>query len=149
MRRLSRLRTNHNGERGAVSIIVALLLVALLGFGAVAVEFAILAPVLVMLLLGIMEFGRAYNAQASLSAGAREGVRVMAVSKDPTAARTAAKIAAVSLKPALTDANVSFSPTTCTSGAQVTITITYSLSTLTGIAGPFTLTGKGAMLCGG
>ena len=117
--------------------------------GAVAVEFAILSHVLVMLLLGIMEFGRAYNAQASLSAGAREVVRVMAVSKYPTAERTSAKIAAVSLKPALTDANVSFSPTTCTSGAQVTITITYSLSTLTGIAGPFTLTGKGAMLCGG
>ena len=47
--------------------------------GAVAVEFAILAPVLVMLLLGIMEFSRAYNAQASLSAAAREGVRVMAI----------------------------------------------------------------------
>ena len=28
-----------------------------------AVEFAILAPVLIMLLLGIMEFGRAYNVQ--------------------------------------------------------------------------------------
>ena len=32
--------------------------------GAVAVEFALLAPVLVMLLLGITEFGRAYNAQS-------------------------------------------------------------------------------------
>ena len=32
--------------------------------GAVAVEFALLAPVLVMLLLGITEFGRAYNVQS-------------------------------------------------------------------------------------
>jgi Flp pilus assembly protein TadG len=117
--------------------------------GAVAVEFAILAPVLVMLLLGIMEFGRAYNAQASLSAAAREGVRVMAVSNDPAAARTAAKAAAVSLKPALADANISFGATTCTPNAQMTITITYNLSTLTRIAGPFSMTGKGAMLCGG
>ena len=117
--------------------------------GAVAVEFAILAPVLVMLLLGIMEFGRAYNAQSSLSAAAREGVRVMAISNDQTAARTAAKNAAVSLKPGLTDANISFGATTCTSAAQMTITITYNLSTMTGIAGPFTMTGKGAMLCGG
>ena len=64
--------------------------------GAVAVEFALLAPVLVMLLLGIMEFGRAYNAQISLSSAAREGVRVMAIGNNPTAARTAAKNAAVS-----------------------------------------------------
>jgi Flp pilus assembly protein TadG len=117
--------------------------------GAVAVEFAILAPVLVMLLLGIMEFGRAYNAQASLSAAAREGVRVMAISNDQAAARAAAKNAAFALAPALTDANISFGGVSCTSGAQMTITISYNLTTMTGIAGPFPMSGKGAMLCGG
>lgn len=122
--------------------------------GAVAVEFAIVAPVLVMLLLGIMEFSRAYNAQASLSAAAREGVRVVAITGNQTAARSAAKAAAVSLKPGLQDANISFGapcPSTVSTGTspQATITITYSLSTLTGIAGPFTMTGRGAMLCGG
>jgi hypothetical protein len=39
--------------------------------------------------------------------------------------------------------------TTCTAGNQVTLTITYNLSTMTGIAGPFPITGKGVMLCGG
>ena len=123
--------------------------------GAVAVEFAILAPVLVMLLLGIMEFGRAYNAQASLSAAAREGVRVMAISNNSVTARTAAKNTAVSLKPLLVDTNITFKnldiPTSssCTSGTRISITITYSLTTLTGIAGPFSMTSKGAMLCGG
>ncbi|WP_426996564.1 TadE/TadG family type IV pilus assembly protein [Pseudarthrobacter sp. N5] len=117
--------------------------------GAVAVEFALLAPVLIMLLLGIMEFGRAYNVQASLSSAAREGVRVMAISNDKTAAGTAAKNAAVSLSPALTNANISFGGDPCTPGAQITLTITYTLSTITGIAGPFPMTGKGVMLCGG
>ncbi|MEV7131410.1 TadE/TadG family type IV pilus assembly protein [Arthrobacter sp. NPDC093128] len=117
--------------------------------GAAAVEFAILAPVLVMLLLGITEFGRAYNAQASLSSAAREGVRVMAISNDQAAARTAAKNAAVSLKPALTDANISFGTASCAPNVQMTITISYNLSTMTGVAGPFPMTGKGAMLCGG
>lgn len=117
--------------------------------GAVAVEFAIVAPILVMLLLGIMEFSRAYNAQASLSTAAREGVRVMAISKDVSAAKTAAKNAAVSLQPGLTDANITFGGTTCPTGTQMTITITYNLSTMTGIAGPFAIKGKGAMLCGG
>ncbi|GAA5193256.1 hypothetical protein GCM10023346_17580 [Arthrobacter gyeryongensis] len=117
--------------------------------GAVAVEFAILAPLLIMLLLGIMEFGRAYNVQVSLSNAAREGVRVMAISNDQTAAKTAAKSAAVSLNPQLADTNFTFSPTSCTSGAQMSVTIKYTLSTLTGIAGPFPMQGVGVMVCGG
>lgn len=122
--------------------------------GAAAVEFAIVVPVLVALLLGIMEFSRVYNAQAELSAAAREGVRVLAVTGNQTTARSAAKNVAVSLNPSLQDSNISFGspcPSTASTGTspQATITITYSLSTLTGIAGPFTMTGKGAMLCGG
>ena len=117
--------------------------------GAVAVEFALLAPVLVMLLLGITEFGRAYNAQVTLSSAAREGVRVMAIGNSPTAARTAAKNASSALKPALTDANITISPAACSTGTQVTLKITYSLPTMTGIAGPLTMEGKGVMLCGG
>ena len=117
--------------------------------GAVAVEFALLAPVLVMLLLGITEFGRAYNAQVTLSSAAREGVRVMAIGNSPSGARTATKNSATALKPGLADTNITISPTTCNAGTQVTLTITYSLSTMTGIAGPFTMEGKGVMLCGG
>ena len=117
--------------------------------GAVAVEFALLAPVLVMLLLGITEFGRAYNAQVTLSSAAREGVRVMAIGNSASAARTAAKNSATALKPGLSDTNITISPATCTAGTQVTLKITYSLSTMTGIAGPFTMEGKGVMLCGG
>ena len=117
--------------------------------GAVAVEFALLAPVLVLLLLGIMEFGRAYNVQVSLSSAAREGVRVMAITNNPTGARTAVKNAAVAVQPALTDSNITVTPNVCTSGTQVTVKVSYSLSTLTGIAGPFPLEGTGVMLCGG
>ncbi|MBT2552939.1 TadE/TadG family type IV pilus assembly protein [Arthrobacter sp. ISL-5] len=117
--------------------------------GAVAVEFALLAPVLVMLLLGIMEFGRAYNAQASLTNAAREGVRVMAINNSQSDARTAAKNAAGPLNPPLADGNVTFGAASCVVGSQMTVTISYSLSTMTGIAGPFAMTGKGTMLCGG
>lgn len=117
--------------------------------GAVAVEFALLAPVLILLLLGIMEFGRAYNVQASLTNAAREGVRNMAINNSQATARTAAKNASVQLGPALTDGNIAFSATDCIAGSQMTVTVSYSLSTVTGIAGPFTMTGKGTMLCGG
>jgi Flp pilus assembly protein TadG len=117
--------------------------------GAVAVEFALLSPVLIMLLLGIMEFGRAYNVQISLTNAARESVRSMAINNNQTVAKTAAKNAATQLRPALADGNITFSGTTCAVGSQMTVTISYSLSTMTGIAGPFAMTGKGTMLCGG
>jgi Flp pilus assembly protein TadG len=117
--------------------------------GAAAVEFAILAPVLITLLLGTMEFGRAYNAQITLTNAAREGVRVMAVSNSQPSARAAARNAAVVLIPALRDSDVTFSAANCTTDAQMTVTINYTLSTVTGIAGPFAMTGKGVMLCGG
>lgn len=117
--------------------------------GAAAVEFAIVLPVLLTLLLGIMEFGRAFNTQISLTNAAREGVRVMAISNDPIAARAATKNAAVSLNPALVDSNITFSQPSCLPTQQMTVTINYTLGTITGFAGPFALTGKGVMLCGG
>jgi Flp pilus assembly protein TadG len=117
--------------------------------GAVAVEFALLVPVLILLILGIIEFGRAYNVQATLTNAAREGVRAMAINNSQSAARTAAKTATAQLKPSLADSNVSFSASTCVVGSQMTVTISYNLSTMTGIAGPFAMTGRGTMLCGG
>jgi Flp pilus assembly protein TadG len=102
-----------------------------------------------MLILGIMEFGRAYNAQITLTNAAREGVRAMAINNTEASARTAAKAASTQLTPALTDGNIAFSAASCTVGSQMTVTVTYNLSTLTGIAGPFAMTGKGTMLCGG
>jgi Flp pilus assembly protein TadG len=117
--------------------------------GSAAVEFAILLPLLLMLVLGTIEFGRAYNAQITLTNAARDGVRVMAINNDPSGARTAAKNAAGSVSSTITDANITISPGTCSKDKQVTVTIKYNLATMTGIAGPFPMTGKGVMLCGG
>ena len=47
--------------------------------GAAAVEFALVVPILLVLLLGIIEFGRAYNVQISLTHAARETARTMAI----------------------------------------------------------------------
>ncbi|MFJ6001421.1 TadE/TadG family type IV pilus assembly protein [Arthrobacter sp. NPDC092385] len=123
--------------------------------GAAAVELALLLPILLLLLLGIMEFGRAFNAQATLTGAAREGVRVMSISRSPSEARASAIVAGGSLNPALTAPNIAISvpeatsANPCPSGSTATVTITYTLGSLTGIAGPFGLTGKGVMLCGG
>jgi Flp pilus assembly protein TadG len=127
--------------------------------GAAAVEFALLMPILIMIILGIMEFGRAYSVQMSLTNAAREGVRSVAISTVEEDALIATINAAPTLNPLLDDTDVDFdyeaipattpSPTECSPGRQVTVTVTYSLGTMTGIAGPFAMTGTGTMLCGG
>jgi Flp pilus assembly protein TadG len=117
--------------------------------GAAAVEFALLLPLLLMLVLGTIEFGRAYNAQITLTNAARDGVRVMAIDNNPTSAKTAAQYAAASVSSTIPASDITLSTNTCSTGTQVTLTIKYNLSTITGIAGPFPMTGKGVMLCGG
>ena len=127
--------------------------------GAAAVEFALLAPVLIMVLLGIMEFGRAYNVQISLTNAAREGVRVMAINNSEANAKAAAKNVAGVLNPGLKDEKIVFKyqaapaatpiPTACAANVQVTVTIDYTLTTMTGIAGPFAMRSTGTMQCGG
>jgi Flp pilus assembly protein TadG len=117
--------------------------------GAAAVEFAILLPLLLMLVLGTIEFGRAYNAQITLTNAARDGVRVMAIAKTPTEAKNAARTAAASVSTTIPISDVTLSTEVCPTGTQVTLTIKYKLSTITGIAGPFPMSGKGVMLCGG
>lgn len=117
--------------------------------GAAAVEFALLLPLLLLLVLGTIEYGRAYNAQITLTNAAREGVRVMAIGNDPVAAKDAAKTAAAPLSTTIPTSDITLSTEVCSTGNQVTLTINYNLSTITGIAGPFPLKGKGVMLCGG
>ena len=49
--------------------------------GASALEFAIIAPVLLLLLFGMIEFGFIFQAQLALTHGAREGARLASVGK--------------------------------------------------------------------
>lgn len=49
--------------------------------GAAAVEFALVLPLLLLLISAIIDFGRLYFDQAALSGAAREGVRLVALGK--------------------------------------------------------------------
>jgi Flp pilus assembly protein TadG len=118
--------------------------------GASAVEFALVVPVLLILLIGIIEYGRVFNTQLQITAAARESVRVMAIQKQPATAKAAALAAAPGLSPALTAANVQVSPSSCSSTTDVTVTITYSVSLVSGLfTNAIPLTGKAVMRCGG
>lgn len=51
--------------------------------GASALEFALVAPILLALLFGMIEFGFAFQAQLAVTHAAREGARMAAVMQDP------------------------------------------------------------------
>ena len=59
--------------------------------GAILVEFALIVPILVILLVGIIEFGRAYNTQIALQGAAREGARALALGQSASAAVDASR----------------------------------------------------------
>jgi Flp pilus assembly protein TadG len=127
--------------------------------GASAVEFAFIVPLLIMLVLGIAEFGHAFQVQGTLSAAAREGVRAMALRNDPADARAVVREAASSLDPDITDTQITIrivggTSTTCpTTGAgntAVRLTINYRMPFLTSFFGSgVTLNGTGVMRCNG
>lgn len=131
--------------------------------GAVAVEFAIILPVFLLVVLGIVEFGRAFNIQVSLSEAARESARYAAVHcTEAGYDEDEALAAAVSAAPtvplnAATDVEIQYTGDgTCAAGNNVEVTVTYNTSYLTGLPGlipglpeDVDITSKGVMRCGG
>ncbi|WP_254865522.1 TadE/TadG family type IV pilus assembly protein [Arthrobacter sp. P2b] len=116
--------------------------------GAVAVEFALVAPILLLLVAGLIEFANVYNAQISVTQAAREAARAMAIHNNQATAELAAADGAPGLETAVFDYD--FSPTACSSGSNIEVTINYEADSLTGLFGDtITLTGVGAMRCGG
>lgn len=126
--------------------------------GAVAVEFALVAPVLLLLIAGVVEFAHGYNIQISVTQAAREAARNFAISNNLTEASKAGRDGA----PGLTPAKFAFTPSlsACEPGKNVTMTVTYAANSITGfalvmqgksvaVAKNFTVTGVGAMACGG
>ncbi|MDK3255843.1 TadE/TadG family type IV pilus assembly protein [Blastococcus capsensis] len=127
--------------------------------GATAVEFAFIVPLLLVLVIGIIEFGHAFQVQGTLSAAAREGVRAMALRNDPVDARAVVRTAAASLSPVITDDQIDIvivggteetCPTTGAGDTAVRLTIAYPKPYLTGFFGSqIELTGTGVMRCNG
>ena len=50
--------------------------------GQAMVEFAVLLPIIILVLVGIMEFGMIFNAYLTINAASREGARVASVGAD-------------------------------------------------------------------
>ena len=115
--------------------------------GAVAVEFALVLPLLLGLVLGIVEFGRIYNAQVLATNAAREAARSVAVGNSQSQAVANAQSVAPGYTISVTV------PASCTAGTEVQATVTTSVQTVSGtwfgLPNPVSVGGTGAMRCNG
>lgn len=118
--------------------------------GMVALEFVIIAPILIFLTFGIVEFGRYYNAEIAVTHAAREASRKAAF----FGTLAEVKAAATAASPNLTvDASL---PTPCALGsdqsARVTVTAVFSWSSVISAVPGFPTTTfiskTGVMRCG-
>lgn len=90
--------------------------------GAVLVEAALIMPLIILLIFGLVEFSRAYNTKVTVTHAAREGVRELALHNDSAAAEAVAINAATTLDPA----SMTFTSGTCdVNGDPVEFTISY------------------------
>jgi Flp pilus assembly protein TadG len=130
--------------------------------GAVAVEFALILPIFLVLVLGIAEMGRAYNIQVSLTEAAREAARYAAIHNAESGySNASAKAAGVAAAPSValsaTNVAVSYSSgATCTTTGNALVTVTYATPWMTGfpnlipgMPANLSIQGKGVMRCGG
>jgi Flp pilus assembly protein TadG len=115
--------------------------------GAAMVEMAIVLPVLVLLVFGIIDFGRLYNTQVTLTHAAREGIRDYAIFQDPVQAENVARQAVTSFDPT----PMVFGPLSCDPGQPATMTIAYPFNSSIPFLGEeiLTIRAEGVMRCGG
>lgn len=113
--------------------------------GASAVEFALVVPVLVLFIFGILEYGNYFKLSNQADSAAMVGARALALNSTPAAAQSAAQ-AAAGAKFVTTD----FATTPCTTAANATatVTVTKTYTRLFGIIpAPSTIRGKGVVRC--
>jgi Flp pilus assembly protein TadG len=119
--------------------------------GAAAVEFALVLPLLLLVVVGIIQFGRIYSQQIELEGAANAGARYLAVHPTDTAgARAKTRDAANNIT--LSDADIAATATTpCNGTDSVTVVASHVfVFDIPLLPHPdITLRGRGVMPCTG
>ena len=111
-------------------------------------EFALLLPIIIILAMGIIEFGRGYNATIELTGAVREGARALALGQSSSDAADAIVAASPGLSPVPSVSGIA----SCPNGAdQARITANYSLVYEIPFVtqGTWDISRTGVMRCGG
>lgn len=126
--------------------------------GAAAVEFALLLPLLLLLVFGIIDFGRALNTQITLTQAAREGARLESLGQSAPNVIGRTQTAATGLSP-VTVTISSACPQGAGPDANAVVQASYKFTFDTpvgaiaslfgggGFGSPITMTATGVMPC--
>ena len=121
--------------------------------GAAAVEFALVVPLLLLVMLAIIDFGWIFNQQLRLTAAAREGARHYAIHSAESGAQADAEALATNV--AGVSVTIAYDSTCSDQVADdvLTMRVTAPMDDLTGWLDAMnpgaTLSGVGSMRCGG
>lgn len=118
--------------------------------GQATVELALVLPVLLLILFGIMEFGRVFSSYLILTNAAREGARLAAVGASDTAIEQRVEDAAAGLDLNRLTVTITPSESNRVAGVQATVSVGYSVDLVTPVLSgfapnPFPLTVQAAM----
>lgn len=105
--------------------------------GQTLVEFALIFPLFIVMLFGILDLGRITFAYNTVAHAARQASRVAMTRPVPTTIQQAAVTAAQGLDPARLTVTVTFPDGTTVSGSRVQVTVTYRFDAATPIIRPF------------
>lgn len=118
--------------------------------GQALVELALVLPLLILLVMGTMEFGRVFHSYLIITNASREGARTGIIGKTDAEIITKVKDVAASL--GLTDSQISITPDQSlrTRGVPLTVKVDYSVSLVTPVldalvTNPFPLTASTTM----
>jgi Flp pilus assembly protein TadG len=116
--------------------------------GAAVLEFALILPLLLMLVFGIITFGRAYHAKVQLAGAVREGARELALGKTSGQAASATVGAAGGLIAAgnVTTSGCPAGGADGTARVEASYDLEYTIPLVR--SGTLTITAEGAMRCG-
>lgn len=118
--------------------------------GAAAVEFALVVPILIALVLGIADFGRAYMLESTLYTAAREGARYGAIHGEATTDEVRLKALAAAHNMGIPVAGTTaIAENTCaTTEDNVSVTVDSAFDFFLPLS-DITITATGVMRCGG
>ena len=105
--------------------------------GQALVELALVLPILLLVLMGIVDFGRVFHGHLAVTSASRQAAREASLGRTDAEIMTAARNAASPLAPEQIVVTVTPAFSARQAGTSIEVTVTYSLEIITPLIQPF------------